>query len=591
MRDAEEVRSQKGLTVQYVRDARGRIARKTEQFNGASNVLEYAYDAAGRLTEVKNNAAVAETYKYSASGQRVRSKVWYEGCPSSSTSAMEKSRYSYNGKGQLESDGQNRYAYDKYGSVNSITGRQGLRLAYSGSTMLDKAVLSDGCELRYAYKGTALHRRYRHNDITGEYHWNDQARLVSFRDHELRLEYNYAYDADGTLTRIIIRPFGKSVLAADAAPAGEHTGSEGWLHWFGAENRRQRVCQRLAVYQQLRYASGAGKPGKAAQGGSTPGRTPAGGAAALSPLVLDCCCDHLGTPRLFVGPDGKVVKEVVRSSFGKIVYDSLPCLYVPIGFCGGLEDRDTRLIRFTWRDYDPRIGRFMSLDPANDTRGDGDLYDYCVDDPINRHDVSGLAWDESKHPRDADGQFTNSWGSIPSYSTEVQGFRAPVYQGVYRGDAMNAREELKPSAVSRNGMMRRPEILPRDKPLPKWDLDAAIAHLQNAAFEHSKRRCGEYVHKAIDAGGIRLNTAYNPTKDSASGYGPILRHAGFLTVAPGEKPQKGDVVVFQAIEGHKDGHVAMFDGRQWISDFKQKSIYAATDYQKVDAPYVIYRRP
>ena len=98
MQQAEEARRQNGLTVQYKRDARGRIARKTEQFNGASNVLEYAYDAEGRLTEVKNNAAIAETYKYSASGQRVRSKVWYEGCPSASTSAMEKSRYSYNAK-------------------------------------------------------------------------------------------------------------------------------------------------------------------------------------------------------------------------------------------------------------------------------------------------------------------------------------------------------------------------------------------------------------------------------------------------------------------------------------------------------------
>ena len=77
------------MTVQYMRDARGRIARKIEMFNGSSNVLEYAYDATGRLTEIKNNAAIAETYKYNASGQRVRSKVWYEGCPSASTSAME----------------------------------------------------------------------------------------------------------------------------------------------------------------------------------------------------------------------------------------------------------------------------------------------------------------------------------------------------------------------------------------------------------------------------------------------------------------------------------------------------------------------
>ena len=89
MQQAEEARRQNGLTVQYMRDARGRIVRKAEQFNGSSNVLEYAYDADGRLTEVKNNAAIAETYKYNASGQRVRSKVWYEGCPSASTSAME----------------------------------------------------------------------------------------------------------------------------------------------------------------------------------------------------------------------------------------------------------------------------------------------------------------------------------------------------------------------------------------------------------------------------------------------------------------------------------------------------------------------
>ena len=596
MRDAQVVRRQNGLAIQYQYDVSGRIARKTEQFNGASNVLEYAYDAEGRLTEVKNNAAIAETYKYSASGQRVRSKVWYEGCPSASTSAMEKSRYSYNDKGQLESDGQNRYAYDKYGSVSSITGRRGLRLAYGSSTMLGKAELNDGCELRYAYKGTRLYRRYRHNDITGEYRWNDQARLAGFRDHELRLEYDYAYDADGTLTRVVIRPLGKTVLAADAAPENERNGSDGWLHWFGAANRKERVCQCLSAYQQLRKPSDAGKTEKPALGGAMTGSAPAGAASALSSLVLACCCDHLGTPRLFVGPDGKVVKEVVRSSFGKIVYDSLPCLYVPIGFCAGLEDRDTHLIRFNWRDYDPRIGRFMSLDPANDRRGDGDLYDYCVDDPVNRHDASGLAWDESKHPRDAGGQFTNAGGGAAGLSTTGPELRAPVSGWtMYRADvgrnAMLEREELKRSAISRNGMMRREEILPNDKPLPKWDLDAAIAHLQNAAHEHSKSRCGEYVHKAIDAGGIRLNTAYNPNGDSASGYGPILRHAGFRTVAPGEKLQRGDVVVFQATTGHRHGHVAMFDGKQWISDHKQDTIYAASIYQENRVPYVIYRRP
>ena len=157
---------------------------------------------------------------------------------------------------------------------------------------------------------------------------------------------------------------------------------------------------------------------------------------------------------------------------------------------------------------------------------------------------------------------------------------------------MSEREELKRSAISRNGMMRREEVLSNDKPLPKWDLNAAIARLQNRAKKHPGKECGVYVREAIEAGGIRMNKALNPTKDgSAFGFGPILRDTGFRTVAPGEKPQKGDVVVFQAIEGHKHGHVAMFDGKQWISDFRQRDVYAGPDYRNIRAPYVLYRRP
>ena len=39
MRDAQVVRRQNGLAIQYQYDVDGRIARKTEHFNGVSNVL------------------------------------------------------------------------------------------------------------------------------------------------------------------------------------------------------------------------------------------------------------------------------------------------------------------------------------------------------------------------------------------------------------------------------------------------------------------------------------------------------------------------------------------------------------------------
>ena len=49
-------------------------------------------------------------------------------------------------------------------------------------------------------------------------------------------------------------------------------------------------------------------------------------------------------------------------------------------------------MRFGYRDYDPGVGRFTAPDPARDKRGDGDLYDYCVDDPVSCVDPAGLAW-------------------------------------------------------------------------------------------------------------------------------------------------------------------------------------------------------
>lgn len=55
-------------------------------------------------------------------------------------------------------------------------------------------------------------------------------------------------------------------------------------------------------------------------------------------------------------------------------------------------DADTGLLRFGWRNYDPKVGRFTAPDPANDRRGDGDVYDYCVDDPVSRKGATGLAW-------------------------------------------------------------------------------------------------------------------------------------------------------------------------------------------------------
>lgn len=79
--------------------------------------------------------------------------------------------------------------------------------------------------------------------------------------------------------------------------------------------------------------------------------------------------------------------------------------------------------------------------------------------------------------------------------------------------------------------------------------------------------CALHVQRALEAGGI--DGKGHPEK--AGAYGAYLKNRGFVGLtAEGYKPQKGDIVVVQPGAGvGKDGHIAMYDGSRWISDFRE----------------------
>lgn len=54
----------------YTRDALGRITRKRETVQGVTHTEDYAYDAAGRLQEIRRDGAPVATYGYDANGNR-----------------------------------------------------------------------------------------------------------------------------------------------------------------------------------------------------------------------------------------------------------------------------------------------------------------------------------------------------------------------------------------------------------------------------------------------------------------------------------------------------------------------------------------
>lgn len=100
--------------------------------------------------------------------------------------------------------------------------------------------------------------------------------------------------------------------------------------------------------------------------------------------------DQVGSLRVVADSSGNVVKRIDYDSFGNIINDSDPAFEIPFGFAGGLHDRDTGLVLFGFRDYDPDTGRWTAKDPIGFWGGDVDLYGYCLNDPINWVDPWGL---------------------------------------------------------------------------------------------------------------------------------------------------------------------------------------------------------
>ncbi|HHA1768006.1 TPA: hypothetical protein ACOEDU_001486 [Enterobacter ludwigii] len=117
-------------------------------------------------------------------------------------------------------------------------------------------------------------------------------------------------------------------------------------------------------------------------------------------------------------------------------------------------------------------------------------------------------------------------------------------------------------------------------------------------LKYGESKCARYVKKALIAGGASVK---NSAIESAKKYGPWLIENNFkvvdntTTVSSGgvftiSGQQTGDVVVIQAAPHHVHGHMAMFNGKHWVSDFVQeKGFYPAQIYRDNKIAYTLYR--
>ncbi len=115
--------------------------------------------------------------------------------------------------------------------------------------------------------------------------------------------------------------------------------------------------------------------------------------------------DHLGSPRLIVNTsNGTIAQRIDYDEFGNITQDTNPG-FQPFGFAGGLYDRDTKLVRFGARDYDPETGGWTAKDPIRFLGGDTNLYTYVENNPLKFIDPTGLVL-ETWEPGEIDRELT-----------------------------------------------------------------------------------------------------------------------------------------------------------------------------------------
>jgi RHS repeat-associated protein len=187
----------------------------------------------------------------------------------------------------------------------------------------------------------------------------------------------YAYDALGNLRHVTLP--GGTALEYVIDPENRRVGKkvDGVLEEGFLYEDQLRIAAELdgsgTVVSRFVYGTRVNVPEYLVQGGST----------------YRIVADHLGSPRLVLdASDGTVVQRMAYDEFGLVVLDTNPG-FQPFGFAGGLYDRDTGLVRFGARDYDPQTGRWTAKDPIRFVGRDVNLYGYVLGDPVNFSDESG----------------------------------------------------------------------------------------------------------------------------------------------------------------------------------------------------------
>jgi RHS repeat-associated protein len=372
-------------TEAYTYDALDRMTRITQSGNGVSDKrVDMTYDAASQMTGIARYADLLgiqnianSDYSYDLAGRLTRLTH------RNTTTTYADYQWTYDAANRITQfispDGTSNYNYDNRDQLTNTDHSYQTDEAYSYDangnrtnagyqTGQDNRLLNDGT-YSYTYDNEG-NRTSRTNIVTGEvtsYEWDYHNRLMGV----------ITKDINGTITKAVgytydayDRRIAKSIDADGSGTATPVT------------ERMVYDKDNIALTfdgqgtQTHRYLFGPGVDQVLADETQT--------------SVNWALVDNQGTVRDVIDSNGVVLNHLTYDSFGNVTSETNPNVDFRYAYTGRERDEETGLNYYRARYYDPTNGRFMSEDPISFGAGDGNLYRYVSNSPINFTDPSGL---------------------------------------------------------------------------------------------------------------------------------------------------------------------------------------------------------
>lgn len=327
--------------------------------------LNYTFDQVGNVTAIADPALLggsgkAETQCFTYDGFRRLTEAW---TPSSQKCADERSAnnlsgpapywtgYTYDTAGQRKTETQHKSGGDAT-TTYCYTSAQPHVL--TGTSNDNDCVTPDGS---YTADKAGNTVKRPGSTETQTLDWNTEGKLGKIT--EGAKETDYLYDADGSLL-IRNEKNGERVLYAGGTELHLKADGKFWAQrFYGTKDLTVAIRSNESGTNKLQYLAG----------------------------------DHHGTSSLAIASDTQAVTKRYMTVFGSERAGAIGKWGNDRGFLGKTHDKATGLTHIDAREYDPTLGRFISVDPLLEPAKHQSLngYSYAENNPATLSDPSGMA--------------------------------------------------------------------------------------------------------------------------------------------------------------------------------------------------------